>query len=251
MGYGNRKPPQGAQVDRGHPLAPSAAFAFNEQAGATATDSITGTVLRTAGGANFRGDGLGCTSTGQGAEVLIPPALQFPTGITLACRVRPVTTPDASTTFWSITANNTNSAPFFVAGLILGGTSAYTLFNAAAGMTTGVTATANVPVSFAGTVSASRAEAYINGISKASGSGQITLTYNATSLLAAGNYTGINRKPASIIEYGYLYNRVLKPDQIAWLHAEPYAMFFKPKRKTYFVSTGGLLLKRRKRAMAA
>jgi hypothetical protein len=44
-----------------------------------------------------------------------------------------------------------------------------------------------------------------------------------------------------LIDGVHLYNRALRPEEIQWLYAEPYAMFEQPRRgKWFFVAAGGL-----------
>lgn len=88
-----QKPPVGTLIDRSHPLAQGlvAFWSLNEGTGAP-TDAVAGlgTLLEggVAWGAGASGPGLQCTALGAGAYAILPPQLQLPYPLTIACGFR-------------------------------------------------------------------------------------------------------------------------------------------------------------------
>ncbi len=249
--WGATKPPVGVALDLSHPLAPrggcwlfTAGKTFQDLAGNSGTAVLEST--------------LGVRPTPSGFAAITNASVANPL---FATRLSPSCTGTRQTLVWvgsfigagtnyagnpricSVNATQSSETSPFVA---------YGMFRTADGnlsfawnngslQSSAVTGAINTTqygkfTTIAITIDGTAMTGYINGAQVATSATVGTITYSTPSLvMGGGNATDKNTNSANLA--CYIYPRVLRPSEVASLHAAPYQMFAPPVWRRYFVPT--------------
>jgi hypothetical protein len=215
------KPIQGCPINPTHPWAQGlvAFYAGNEGSGGLINDyrgqltmSATGFGSTNPWGGGPGGVGLLCNVAGLGAQATLPTTLNFSYPLAFACGVSFLGFPDTNAGIFGITTNNTDTTPFAAMNLSCGGSTVqlnYTTggsFFAANSSSFGFAGDAVL----AGRCTTGSQTIYINGVSAGSNSNALASpSYTATSLMFAGNHSGISHNSNMIFYWGAFWNRLL------------------------------------------
>lgn len=200
---------------------------------------LTGTRVRqgnTLGGQSFK-----FNATGEGAEITTPSYLQLPFPLTVAAWVIATATAGASASIFGVTHNNTDSAPFLSYHLGFDGSSNIVLDGNNGGTYAtigGGPLTSFVPALVAGVFgpAAQGALLFKNGLQVANTSSFANPTYGASSLLHAGNYTGVSRNSNILFLDGRIWSRAFTAAEM-WELYEPstrWDLYWRPSMRTIF-----------------
>lgn len=248
------QPPVGAQIDFGHPLAEGLTFyaPFNAGAGiqkallpAGLPGNSVGTVpsanwITTPGGKSQNFNGFWSVWFERGSWV------EPPNAVSAVTRIRRTGTSSAPL---DKTYNNSGSAPFasyaiewnpggagqdtFRADVATGGT-----LNTGSTVSLGSGFTLNQTTIGMSYISGSL-KAYANGINKATDSFSGSISYDTSTtgrFIVSGSSSASAGTPWNgQIYYTAVWNRVLTPSEMEWIHIEPYAMLIPTKRKKFFL----------------
>jgi len=248
------QPPVGAQIDFGHPLAEGLTFYVPFNAGAGIQKALlpaglpgnsvgilpSADWISTPGGQSHNFNGNWSVWFERGIWV------EPPTAMTAVIRLRRTGTAAAPL---DKTANNGGSAPFagyaiewnpggagqdtFRADIATGGT-----LHTGSTISLGSGFTLNQTTVGMSYISGSL-KAYANGINKTNDSFSGSISYDTTStgrLIISGASTASALAPwFGQIYYVGVWNRVLTPTEMEWMHMEPYAMLVPTKRKKFFL----------------
>lgn len=225
----------GSRLARAHVRAKKleAFFLFNEAAGAC-VDLVRGVRVSTHSGAT-RERGLRCDAADEGAEITTPTHLQLQPPLTVAARVKILGTPTNNASIFGVTHNNTDSSPFESYQLAIEATGKFVLnFNNGVILQQASSSVAPVvgeEVTLVGVVVGGATKLYRNGVEIASNAAAIgSLAYGASTLLCAGDYTGISRTTNMRILWGGIWSRALTQDETRRLHLDPYPHVERPGR---------------------
>lgn len=248
--WGLVKPVQGSSIDWGHPLAKGLIFATILDGSGAVVDLTTG--VRTIKPQTYRlgAGGTGTNSTAANATKIAAPRLirsaNAPvSAFTMTTQFRAVTASDFESGInasaytsesinqgWGLSTRGGPGTPGFAFVLLNNnGEGVYALLHS----TAAPWGTLNVPVTWGGTYDGTTGILYVNGLSRTSSA----LSYAAA---PAGTTTTIastdGGSPNFAFHLGYAWDRELQPSEMAWLNAEPYAMFAPPgpKRSYTFFS---------------
>jgi hypothetical protein len=156
----------------------------------------TGT-LTEIGSPSYSADGVTCSSTGAGLIYTLPGGLQLARPFWIMCSMRRLGTPDGSANVFGFIHNNSDSGPFASAQCYWNGLSDLILGINEGGTFAGTVSSLNAAINtdYALTVRYGNSSAeLLNGSSSiASDAVAADPTYDASAMLAIGNYTGINR----------------------------------------------------------
>jgi hypothetical protein len=201
----------------------------------SARDCISSLNLSATGGARTGQGGIVCDST-KGFEATLPASLRLPLPLTIACKLRFLGTPVSDTGYFGLIRNNNNTSPYISAGLYVDPTGLLGLFADNGGTTppylitsSAITASSRVGLRdvHVAVLTATTRTLYLNGVLIASSSGSyVNPGYDASALVAAGNYTGVTQNPNCVIEGGAIWNRALSGSEVRQLSAD----FFAPVR---------------------
>lgn len=219
-------------LQRGHPLARGlvGAWLFNERAGTKVRDVFRRTDLTLKGTATFDTEGLRCDAADEGAEVTTPDYLRLSAPLTIVARARVLGTPDTHGNVFGVICNNVDGNPFIAYALITKYNNGFwaTYYSNGGNFQALESTIAPVPgeeVCLAAVFTLTDVSLYLNGgLIATQGAVAVTPTYDASSLLAAGDYTGPSRNPNVQVKGGWIYNRALSPREVATLSVDPFAM---------------------------
>ncbi len=181
------------------------------------------------GGPTWAGDAIRCDANGEGVEITAPASLKT-VPVTISIWIKSIGTPTNSSNIWTLTTNNTDSDPYTSYGLGVGN-SGEVAWNG--NQEAGAFFRASTAVALASLTdwtllvgvqnAAGNVEIYRSGVDGMSSiysdaTGRNLPSYTATSLLAAGNYTGISRNSNILVDDGCVWNRALSAAEIALLY---------------------------------
>ena len=241
--WGAQKPPVGVQINWGHSLARRlvGVWLFNSP-----FDSILQEKLAFSAGAkigvNVGAHGLVCTATDDGAEVTTPTRLRLQRPLTVAVKVAIVGTPTVNGSFFGAVYDNTGVAPYtcYQLGVDVLGNYIFNFNNGAYANALSTVApvigardiligriaeTENLE-----TLWQNRKEIGSNTVSVAS------IAYAASSLITAGDYTGISRNSNVVVEWGIIWNRYLLNVDLLALVDNPFALFMPQSPRLRYVN---------------
>lgn len=164
-----------------------------------------------------------CNSAGKGADVIIPTSRRIDRPLTLCALVRVVGTPDQNANLIAITANNTDSSPFRLSGVLNVNGQFHADWTSGGGRTqvnSGVNYSSklNGPpfwVVWVDTLTFHRL--YLDGslvIDDGTAALSLSGEYSATSLIGIGNYTPTNRASGIQLYDVRIYGRELSEREI-------------------------------------
>lgn len=233
-----QKPPFGARVNWHHPLSQGlvGAWLFNEGSGGTAYNAINGNGTFY-GGMKWHPNGVQCDANGQYVDF---GDLFYSNKFSVATRIIP-TTVDANLRTIVVKRNQpgtvTDSDDEFLLAVDTTSTYFYIWDNTGANYAYSASLSANIQYSLVGVCDIpAQARIYVNGNKGTDTTSGATLN-NTTSSIQIGARSGNSdvRYGRNIMDYLYIYNRVLYQSEITALHANPYQMFWNPMRDIYIV----------------
>lgn len=249
--WGQQKPPPGAAVDYGHPLARGLVMAHLLNGGLTSFDSVSGRLLSaTTIPPKVDQRGMRLDTQGMGLSVTAYSRPQPP--LTVAMSAIALGTPTNGAGYFGMVPDNAGGGPFATA--FLDNNNGPVRFGFSDGgsfvnIVDTVSAPTTVGVPFMAVGVHRRAlgvEIWRNAVlGNSSATARGDVTYNATAQLFVGIPTGAptTRNPTSIVQWGYIWNRALTASDIQWLYAEPYAMFVQPKKYVHVPGGGAVATK--------
>lgn len=236
VAYGRRKPPLGAPLRRGLPLARGLALSFDLREGAgSVRDAVTGLVLAPQNGPSWGAcaDGRAGVSTANDAgwSGLLPAALQT-SALTLVWRGVLLGTPSASSGIWGTDYGGTDASPFISAGLEFNsGPSAWELFYAMGGTFHQLDAPGLPPAgkltTLVATIQSGDQAIYQDGALVGTDTQSGSLTWASGTKLYLGCYfTGLGRASNTATSMARWYSRVLSPGEIRALSLRPFGVVY-------------------------
>jgi hypothetical protein len=253
------QPPAGAQINFGHPLARgmTAYILCNAAAGlqrALLPLNLPGNQIGTPSAARWKAEGTGTGHNFDGNwGMWWERGLWFepPTNLSVVCRKRRTGTIANQDTRVSFkTFGNTGSSPFISYGLNNNPSSSAgqdnisfdiatggafhlgTVYNAGSGAT-------QQEHTHAGTYTSGSLKLFYNGIQRANDNFNGSLSYDTTStgrfLWSSNSALSLTVPYPGILYWTGVWNRVLTPSEMEWLHIEPYAMLVPQVQKKYFI----------------
>ena len=246
------KPPLGAQISRGHPLAQglTAAFLLNEQAGPP-IDLIAGLALTLKSGTTRdvgkQGWGLRADANDEGAYATAPTHLKPAQKASVFWYGQFTGVPDANTDMAGVYYDSAGGSPFTC---YMVGYSSGAVIVARSNSGSIVTASSSIGAA-AGDVRACLATAdltkdvltlYVDGVSRGTnsfGGAGGSISYSATSNFSIGQeQAALGRNPRHITYCAYTWNRVLTPSEAWALYQNPWALVA-PRPAVYFSLPAG------------
>jgi hypothetical protein len=248
---GNRwphKPPLGYLLDKENPLAQGLIgfYAINENTGTTLNDACNQLNLTALGagnlwGAGSLGPGLSLTTTGRGAQGVVPAALQSGWPMTLAIGFQVLGTPSNSAVIWEISYNSINLSPFIVANVQYEGTTGLQLQWNSAGTQQSLVYPTFTPVAGAihvvlCEITPSSQSIWLDGQMVASASGSLSSPrWTSTSTLCIGSFSGYTQTtPNMVVYWSGWWNRVLQPSENQAVAHDPWQIFEPRRAQAYF-----------------
>lgn len=232
--YGNIKPPPGAQIDWGHPLAQALAGVFLASPQAL-SDAVSGRAWILGSSSYFTAEGYFCgTGTNNGAY--IPWSFQSP-DVSVFWHGHFLGGSSTNPALVGVEHNISDQSPWCCLSLSWVNSNTLTIFGNNLGffgsLSTSFYPTYNIPY----TIAASTARYIsINGV-VVSESSRITPYYGATAVMDVGNYVPVPSRYTNTVTYcAYVWNRLLTRDELMWLSVEPYAMFYTSPQTSYSFS---------------
>lgn len=238
------KPPIGAQIDWGHPLARKmiACLLINESGGNNIVDLCRGLKLTFANSTtswdrSYKGIGIRHDANGEGANVLAPSYLKIDATIseyTIMWGGIPLgATPNGQAEIFGISYDNAASPPYLC--MMVGikndssgwfgdnefGSLWYTDMNAG---TIGFGRYGTLAYTHKGAF----ANCYLNG-KLGSLVSKWGATYSATSYFSIGDFKNFNKNTNALSLYGYIWERKLSQKEILQIHASPYCFLKAPE----------------------
>jgi hypothetical protein len=251
--WGQTRPPIGSQIDWGHPLARGLAVCVpcNEKAGLP-LEMVTRQRFTPSGNAWWAN--VGPTTSVAGIWRLSYPSggpiesKKITTEASILWRGRKIADELGSYGYYfGISYNNFVADPYNVIALDVNNNDASgvrVVTNGGSGVlidqcrdTTPLPF--HVPLQMLGTVRNGSQKLWVRSASQPADAQTQTMTSiltHANDGVAIGTHGGDNnRTSGGAMEAGYVWNRVLTPDEVAWLYAEPYAFFTPPTPKTMYI----------------
>lgn len=232
------KPPRPV-LNRAHPLAKRLQCLFVPQDFGPVRDILVPSErLTLKNGARYDG-AINCASAGDGAEMTTPTRLKLNPPITVAAYFFQKSISEANAGLFGAVYDNTGSSPYCCWQFYYNGVQYAFAFNNDAGASfratlfdVGADSYVGQDVLLTATLADGSQTGYVNGVSHGTGSASVpSLTYAASSLIAAGNWTGVSRNSAIRFHFGAMWNRVLSAGEIASLAYDPFALY-RPARRT-------------------
>jgi hypothetical protein len=226
-------------MDRSHPLAQGlvAFWALNEGTGAP-TDAVAGLGTSLLGGATWgagaSGHGLRCTALGAGAYAILPPSLQLPYPLTIACGYRYLGgTPTGNANIFALESSATGSPINNIRiSWNLGGTAITADVTTVAYLGSYLPAVGSEVALGLSVVSSNVISLYAGGQSVASTSsgGAAAPTWTPTGCACIGQIPAISSRTAQgIVTWAGAWSRALSATEHAALASNPWQTFAPPR----------------------
>jgi hypothetical protein len=253
-----QQPPVGAQINFGHPLAKglTAYILFDAAAGlqkALLPLNLPGNQVGTPTAARWKAQGSGTGHNFDGNwGMWWERGLWFepPTNLSVVCRKRRTGTIANQDTRVSFkTFGNTGSSPFLSYGLNNNPSASAGQDNVSFDIATASTFHLGTPFNagtgatlqehtHAGTYTSGSSKLFYNGIQRANDNFTGALTYDTSStgrfLWSTNSALSLTVPYPGIVYWTGVWNRVLTPGEMEWLHQEPYALLVPKKTISYF-----------------
>ncbi len=248
--WAGTKPPPGVQLNTGHPLATAlvGAWLFNEGAGPSTRNLVApvgvGTLTNGPSWSPQGGGGLSfAVASDQSVNAGNPAALQITGSITVATHYRLRTGPPTNGYMLVAKDKDTGGRAYTldVSPTVAWGARFYINGGSGDGTTNialeGVTAAAGDERAVAGVydVSIPLVRLYVNGVAKntsvATDASIPTATANV--LFGRREYSGFEAPLDGWLRYVYIWQRALKPAEIAQVAADPYVLVVPPRRRLW------------------
>jgi hypothetical protein len=243
------KPPLGARVNWGHPLARGliAAVPANEPGGPM-YDLVSGLAMQPNASPTRAFSAAGLASrhdaAARGFLATAAPSHRVSYPITLfACFTR-AGSPATGSGVFGITHNLTDASPFTSAILALSSTNIFGYSNDSSNIATvSASLTADGLYRVAAVLTSPQRRIYVNDMRTAAGTTTSTIggpSYGTAAQLCVGHYAGTSRTSNILFHYGFIWNRELSVDELDAVKANPFALYLPARMPAtfYAASTG-------------